>query len=128
MNQETKLKTLKIALYLMGAFYLLGVPLMMAGISSHAWHWTPRQPEYEQMIMGVYAVLGICLLLIAKNPLKDMMLIWFTIWSNLVHGSIMLVQALRDETDHANLYGDVPALIVSALILWYLLPKRPQSE
>lgn len=128
MNQEKKLKFLKIALYVFGAFYVVGVPLMMAGISSHAWHWTPRQPEYEQMIMGVYAVLGICLILIAKDPLKNLMLIWFTIWSNIVHGGIMLVQAIVDETDRANLYGDVPALIISAFILWYLIPTQSSNE
>ncbi|MCG8353641.1 MAG: hypothetical protein MI924_38245 [Chloroflexales bacterium] len=128
MNQEKKLKYLKGALYIVGAFFVIGVPFMMAGLSSHAWHWTPRQPEYEQMIMGIYAVLGVCLILVAKDPLKNTMLIWFTIWSNIVHGGIMLVQAIRDETDRANLYGDVPALILSALILWYLMPNRVQPE
>ena len=59
MNQEKKLKYLKGALYIVGAFFVIGVPFMMAGLSSHAWHWTPRQPEYEQMIMGIYAVLGV---------------------------------------------------------------------
>lgn len=111
--QKEKLKYLKITLYVFGAFYIVGVPIMMMLISPNAWCWTPSHPEYEQMIMGVYAVLGVCLILIAKNPLANTMLIWFTIWSNIVHGGIMFVQAIVDVTDRTNLYGDVPALFMA---------------
>ncbi|MCG8323917.1 MAG: hypothetical protein MI673_00240 [Thiotrichales bacterium] len=128
MTNEDKLKHLKTALYVVGVIYIFGIYLMMMWIWPSGWGWTPRQPEYEQMIMGVYAVLGVCLILIAKDPLKDTMLIWFTIWSNIVHGGIMFVQAILDETDRANLYGDVPALIIAALILWYLMPDKDQVQ
>jgi len=88
------------------------------------WGWTPAQPEYEQMIMGVYMTLGVFLFLAAKDPLANASLIWFTIASNIVHGGIMFVQAILDETDRANLYGDVPALFLVAFVLWYLMPKK----
>jgi hypothetical protein len=32
-------------------------------------------------------------------------LIWFTIWSSIVHGGIMLIQAIADETERANLWA-----------------------
>ena len=35
----------------------------------------------------------------------------------------MLVQALRDSSEHANLYGDVPALILVGVILLWLAPR-----
>jgi hypothetical protein len=34
---------------------------------------------YLQMILGIYATLGVFLLLAARNPLKHLSLIWFTI-------------------------------------------------
>ena len=87
----------------------------------------PRQPEYEQMIMGVYATLGIFLLLAAKDPMAHASLIWFTIWSSIVHGGIMMVQAFVDVTERPNLVGDVPALFLVAIVLWALMPRKGEA-
>jgi len=123
MNNETKLKYLSMALYLFGAIFIVGVWTMMEFWPS-GWRWQPGQPEYEQMILGVYATLGIFLVLAAKNPLEHRSLISFTIWSSLVHAVIMLVQALRDPAETGHLLGDIPALFLVAIVLWYLLPRR----
>jgi len=123
MNNDAKLKYLSVALYVFGAFFVVGVWTMMQ-IWPSGWGWEPRQPEYEQMIIGVYATLGIFLMLAAKKPLEHRSLIQFTIWSSAVHGAIMLVQALRDPAEQANLIGDIPALFLVAIIFSYLLPKR----
>ena len=45
------------------------------------------------MIVGVYATLGVFLLLAARNPQAHRSLIWFTVWSSVVHGGIMAVQS-----------------------------------
>ena len=124
MQQADKLKYLSISLYVFGIIYLVGVPVLMMGLEAPGWTWTPRQPEYEQMIMGVYATLGVFLILAAKNPLEHASLIWFTVWSNIVHGGIMFAHAIIDETEQANLLGDVPALFIVAIILWYLMPGQ----
>jgi hypothetical protein len=123
MQQDTRLGYLKIALYLIGIIFIAGVPAMMMWIWPAGWGWNPAQPEYEQMIMGIYVTLGIFLVRAAKDPLANASLIWFTIWSSIVHGGIMLAQALVDETEHANLVGDIPALFLVAIVLWYLMPK-----
>jgi hypothetical protein len=124
MQQDEKLKYLTVALYAFGAIFIIGVPAMMMWIWPSGWGWTPPQPEYEQMIMGVYVTLGVFLILAAKDPLAHASLIWFTVWSSIVHGGIMLVQAIIDETDRTNLLGDVPALFLVAIVLWYLMPKK----
>jgi hypothetical protein len=124
MRQEEKLKYLKIALYVIGIIFIVGVPAMMMWIWPSGWGWTPPQPEYEHMIMGVYATLGVFLIMAAKDPLANKSLIWFTIWSSIVHGGIMLIHATIDETDRVNLIGDVPALFLVAFVLWYLMPKQ----
>lgn len=126
MQQEEKLKYMKIALYLFGAIFVAGIVMMW--VSPPGLVWTPRQPEFEQMLMGVYATLGVFLIRAAKDPLANTGLIWFTIWSSIVHGGIMLVQAIVDETERAHLLGDVPALFLVAFVLWYLMPKRAQAQ
>ena len=127
MKDDQKLKYLKIALYVFGAIFLVGIYVMMMWVWPDGWGWTPRQPEYEQMIMGVYATLGVFLILAAKNPLAHRSLISFTIWSSIVHGGIMLVQAIVDETERPNLMGDIPALFLVAIVLLYLMPKKSQA-
>ena len=105
----------------------LGVKLMMILFPS-AWGWSPAQPEYEGMIVGVYAVLGIFMFIAARDPMAHLSLIWFTAISTLVHGVIMLFQAISDPTEADNLVGDVPALIVLGIILIVVTPKKLKAD
>ncbi|MEE8376054.1 MAG: DUF6632 domain-containing protein [Acidimicrobiia bacterium] len=123
MEDQTRLIYLSIALRIFGVIFIFGLFLMMEFIFTSGWSWEPRQSEYEQMIMGVYAVLGVFLLIAARNPQEHRSLILFTVWSSVVHGAIMLVQALVDDGERANLVGDIPALFLVAIVLWWLLPK-----
>lgn len=120
MQQEQQLQWLKISLYTTGFIFIVGVPVLMTCWPA-GFGWTPAQHEYEQMIMGVYVTLGVFLILAAKDPLSNQSLMWFTVWSSIVHGGIMLVHAIIDETDRINLIGDVPALFLIAFVLWYFL-------
>lgn len=126
MKEETKLQYLSYALYVFGAIFVVGVWIMMT-IWPAGWGWEPSQPEYEQMIQGVYATLGIFLIRAAKNPMQHLSLIWFTIWSSVVHAVIMLIQALRDAAEKDNLIGDIPALFLVAFVLWFLMPKASKE-
>jgi hypothetical protein len=67
--------------------------------------------------------------LAARNPQANRSLIWFTVWSSLVHGVIMMVQALQMPEHMGHLYGDVPALIIIAVVLTALLrtPDKPAT-
>jgi hypothetical protein len=107
-----------------GVIFIVGVPAMMMVIWPSGWSWSPAQPEYEQMIMGIYITLGVFLIRAAKDPMAHASLIWFTIWSSIVHAGIMLAQALVDEAKHANMLGDIPALFLVTFVLWYLMPTR----
>ena len=121
MNRE---RALKIVLVLVGLIFLLGVyPLMMFAWPS-GWRWLPNQPEYEQMILGVYGTLGIFLLLAARNPAANRSLIAFTAWSSLVHAAIMAVQAFQNAGEHGHLMGDIPALVVVGVALLALMPAK----
>ncbi|MGJ0486585.1 MAG: DUF6632 domain-containing protein [Methylomicrobium sp.] len=124
MTQDQKLNYLSLALRIIGAVFVVGIYPLMMWIWPSGWGWEPRQPEYEWMIIGIYATLGVFLVLAAKNPLEHLSLIRFTICSSLVHGGIMLVQGIADENERANLVGDVPALFLVAVVLWVLVPRQ----
>lgn len=127
MNQDQKLEYLSIALRIIGAIFILGLYPLMMWLWPSGWGWEPRQPEYEHMIIGIYATLGVFLIRAASNPMENLSLIRFTIGSSLVHGGIMLVQAIADENERANLLGDIPALFLIALVLWVLLPQKRET-
>ena len=118
---ETQQRWLPIALRAFGVAFLLVYPLMKFWPSG--WKWQPSQHEYEQMIVGIYATLGVFLLWASRRPEAHLSLIWFTVWSSVVHGSIMAVQALVDPMEHGHLPGDVTALFVVAIVLGFLTPR-----
>jgi hypothetical protein len=118
-----RVRYLRVVLILAGLIFVFAVyPLMMA-VWPSGWRWSPNQPQYEQMILGVYATLGIFLLLASRNPLRHVSLIWFTVFSSLVHAVIMTVQALSMPAEHGHLLGDVPALFLVAVLLALLTPR-----
>jgi len=123
MRPEQRLRYLSTALRVVGLIFIVGLVPMMMWIFPGGFAWTPRQPEYEQMIMGLYVTLGVFLFRAARDPMAHRSLIWFTIWSSIVHGGIMLVQAIVDETERANLLGDIPSLFIVAIVLWWLMPR-----
>ncbi len=128
MNLEMRLRFLRVALVLFGLIFLVGVyPLMMAWWPA-GWRWQPNQPEYEQMILGVYATLGVFLIIASRNPLQHRSLIWFTVWSSLAHSGIMAVQALNMPAEHGHLLGDIPALLLVAVVLAVLMPRGASAE
>jgi hypothetical protein len=75
------------------------------------------------MILGVYATLGVFLLIASRNPLQHLSLIWFTVWSSVVHAAIMAAQALANPEQVGHLWGDIPALLVVAGVLVLLTPR-----
>jgi hypothetical protein len=124
----TQLRCLKYVLILVGLIFVIGVYPLMMSVWPSGWRWQPNQPEYEQMILGVYATLGIFLLIASRNPLRHRSLIWFTVWSSLVHAGIMTAQALQNPAEHGHLMGDIPALAIVAAALAIFTPRGEETN
>ena len=114
---------LRIVLVLVGAICLALGPLML--VWPTGWRWSPHHAHYEQMLVGIYFTLGIFLLRASRDPLRHASIIWFAVWSSIVHASIMTFQALTDSEHRGHLLGDIPALFVAAAIVSLLMPRRP---
>lgn len=122
MTEAARIKYLRVALVLVGLIFTFGIyPLTIVWPSGWSWHMGPS--DYLQMILGIYATLGVFLLVASRNPLAHLSLIWFTVWSSVVHGVIMAVQAIGNPAHMGHLWGDVPALIVVAAALALLTPR-----
>jgi hypothetical protein len=80
------------------------------------------------MILGVYATLGMFLLLASRNPSANRSLVAFTAWSSLVHAAIMAVQAFQHASERGHLLGDVPALLIVGIVLIALAPAKESAQ
>jgi FtsH-binding integral membrane protein len=114
-------RLLQMALVVFGATFLLIYPLAIVWPAGWSWHdGAPYEAQYFMMIVGVYITLGVFLLNASRNPQAHRSLIWFTVWSSVVHAGIMAVQSMPAEHSGHRL-GDVPGLFLAAIVLGGLL-------
>jgi hypothetical protein len=131
MSTTNRIKYLRLALRLAGLTFIVGIyTLVVIWPSGWSWHtgYSYYMPHYLQMLLGVYATLGVFLLAASRNPLAHLSLIWFTVWSSVVHSGIMAVQSLANPEHMAHLWGDVPALLVVAGVLALLTPRYAAAD
>src|SRR5215472_18773880 len=107
MTEVSRIRLLKLALQLVGVIFIVGIYALM-NLWPSGWRWHTGESHYPAMILGVYATLGIFLLVASRNPLAHVSLIWFTVWSSAVHAAIMAMQALANPGQRGHLLGDVP--------------------
>lgn len=125
MSTAERVKLLRVALVVVGLIFIVGIyPLTILWPAGWAWHNT-GQSLYLQMILGIYATLGVFLLIASRDPVANRSLIWFTVWSSVVHGGIMAAQSVVYPEHHGHLMGDVPALFLVAIVLAFLMPPAP---
>lgn len=126
MSDAQRLLYLRIALIAIGltlifGFYPLGI------VWPSGWTWGHGHSHYLIMIIGVYATLGVFLVIASRDPNAHKSLISFTVWSSVVHAAIMGVQALSDPAERGHLIADVPALVLIAIVLAVLMPRTKRA-
>jgi hypothetical protein len=124
-----RIKYLRVALQLVGITFIFGIyTLTIVWPSGWSWH-TGHTPHYLQMILSIYATLGVFVLIASSKPLAHISLIWFTVWSSIVHAVVMAAQSLANPEHIGHLWGDVLALFLVAAVLAFLTPrgKKPES-
>src|SRR5262245_16506158 len=101
MSDANRLLFLRIALIIIGLTFIFGIYTLCVFWPS-GWAWGQGHSHYLMMIIGVYATLGVFLLIDSRNPYAHKSLIWFTVWSSVVHAAIMGVQALSDPAERGS--------------------------
>ncbi len=118
MTHSLSYRLLRVALVVFGTVMVLLYPLAAVWPSGWAWHdGAPHESRYFMMIVGLYATLGLFLVVAARRPEAHLSLIWFAACSSAVHAGIMAVQSFGHGDHMGHLWGDVPALILVAVVL-----------
>jgi hypothetical protein len=126
MSESNRMLALRVALIATGAIFIFGIyPLGI--IWPSGWTWGHGHSHYLMMIIAVYATLGVFLLLASQDPHAYRSIIWFTVWSSLVHAAIMAMQSFGGAAERGHLAGDVPALLLVALVLAVLTPRKAST-
>ena len=126
MSDANRLLFLRIALIAVGLTFIFGI-YTLGIVWPSGWTWGHGHSHYLMMIVGIYATLGIFLLLASRDPQAHSSLIWFTVWSSVVHGAIMAVQSFTDPMETGHLIADVPALLIVAVVLGLLMLRTKKA-
>ena len=126
MSPSPQTRLLSRALTLFGLIFLVGLPILNR-LWPSGWAWQPEQTTYLHMILSIYVTLGIFLLLAARDPVRHLSLIWFTVWSSVAHGTVMAIHSVTDPGQMGHLWGDVAGLFITAIVL-ATLARRVATE
>jgi len=119
------MKRVSILMIVVGVTMIVLLPFAFAvWPAGFQWGHPGGHPAYERMIVALYASLGICLILGARDPLKNVIIIDFTIISSLLHGAVMTYDAIVQQHELTHLVGDVPLLFGLAALFLFLHPRR----
>ena len=115
---------------------MIGLAIFFLGplFAEHMWEagmvWQDGRTNESipSMLKAMYLALSICLVMAAKDPVKNAAIIDYSVISSLLHGLVMLYYAIVLEWERAHLWGDVPMLLIVAAIFFVYHPRRlPQS-
>lgn len=83
---------------------------------------------YFFMLASMYISLGFLLVRGASQPLRNIALFDYGIYSSILHGGIMIPMAFYYPNEHAHMWADIPfaALVVVLLITWH--PKKADAQ
>jgi hypothetical protein len=126
MTGTDRIAALRYGLIAVGVTFIVGLETLVT-VWPSGWSWGRGHSHYLPMILGVYATLGVFLILASRDPMRNRSLIWFTIWSSVVHAVVMGGMAAGDPAESGHLIGDVPALLIVAMALGMLMRRAERA-
>ena len=126
MTRPDRIAALRYALIAVGVTFIVGLETL-ATVWPSGWSWGMGHSHYWPMILGVYATLGVFLILASRDPMRNRSLIWFIIWSSVVHALVMAGMAVEDPAEVGHLTGDVPVLLFVAIALAVLMRRAERT-
>src|SRR6266536_5895845 len=144
-DQTRKLAVLSVFLRIYGVLLIVTFGLILLGFAfqfsalaeGHSLNWIiwngirsgDQRAHVPPMLFTVYIVWGVLLLLAARKPLASMSFLNFTIWANLFHGLLMVVQATMDLDRYwSKFLTDIPFTLFLALGIYLLRPTSSSED
>jgi uncharacterized membrane protein YhdT len=118
-------RALKVVLVVVGLLFCAGVYPLITSVRSG---WQANKEDSLPMGLSLYVMMGIFLLLAARNPSAHRGVIVFAAWLNIAHATVMTVMAghLPNERQDLLIASAVFAGIGAVLIL--LAPAKQSGE
>ena len=122
MNRD---KALKILLVLLGLLFVAGLYPLITSIRSG---WQANREDAEPMAISLYVMMGIFLLMAARNPSANRGVIAFAAWLNIAHGAVMAVMAVHLPNEREGLLIAAAVFGVIGAVLILLAPAKQLGE
>ena len=109
-------RALRTVLVLLGLTFLAGVYPLITSVREG---WQANKEDAEPMALSLYVMMGIFLLVAARNPAANRGVIVFAGWLNIAHAAVMTVMAihLANEREDLLIASTMFAAIGAALIV-----------
>src|SRR5580693_2186654 len=119
-------KALKILLVLFGLIFVAGVYPLITSVRSG---WQANKEDAEPMALSLYVMMGIFLLVAARNPSANRGVIAFAAWLNIAHAAVMAVMSVHLPNEREGLLIAAAVFGVIGAVLIVLAPaKQPTGR
>jgi uncharacterized membrane protein YhdT len=122
MNRD---KALRILLVLFGLIFVGGVYPLITSVRSG---WQANQEDALPMGLSLYVMMGIFLLMAARNPSANRGVIAFAAWLNIAHAAVMAVMAVHLPNEREGLLIAAAVFSVIGAVLILLSPAKQSGE
>ena len=116
-------RALKIVLVLVGLLFSAAIYPVIGGLLDPA-----HSDTGDTMMMGLYAALGIFLLIAVRNPSSHRSLIAFAAWSSFAHAVVMSVLGLEIVSERTGFLVGSAVLVVIGIALIVLAPGKESEQ
>ena len=104
MTSPTRIAALRYAMIATGIIFIGGL-YTLSRVWPSGWSWGMGYSHHWPMVLGVYGTLGACLIVASRDPLDNRSLVWFTVWSSVVHALVMAGEVVTDPAEVGHLVG-----------------------
>jgi hypothetical protein len=116
-------RALKIVLVLVGLFFSAAIYPAVGGLLDPA-----HSDTGDTMQMGIYATLGVFLLLAVRNPSAHRSLIAFAAWSSFAHAVVMSTLGFEMPNERAGFLIGSGVLVAIGVALIVLAPRKGSEQ
>ena len=114
-------RVLKVVLVLVGLIFLAGVYPLVTSIRNG---WLANKEDAEPMGLSLYVMMGIFLLIAARNPLANRGVITFAAWLNIAHAGVMTIMSIHLPNERQDLLVASAVFAAIGVALIALLPAK----
>jgi uncharacterized protein DUF6632 len=116
-------RALKVVLVLVGLLFSAAAYPAIGGLLGPA-----HSDTGDTMQMGIYATLGVFLLLAVRNPSAHRSLIAFAAWSSFAHALVMSTLGFEIASERAGFLEASALLVAIGVTLILLAPRKPLGQ